>query len=437
MNFSASGGLRGCHSLFNSIGRTDWNKQGSMSEENNNLPALTTYEELSEEEKQRRWKELESYWLDPTKDYPEPHFLYEFNGVGFSPLGGIQALSGQKKNGKTFVLSILMAVALGNGKQRIIDFLPGLRIRQSTLDHLGHAPRVLYCDTEMEQLNTAKVLRRVHWLCDWDMKQQYDNFHVLWLREVPKGEGQSANHERWRLIQMAIEQKSPDIVFIDGMRDLMDDFNDLKESSTIIGEMMSLASQRNMCIWNVLHMNPRPGNDDESKMRGHAGTELGNKVSDTFISTKKKDATTGQVTFTVKQQDARSKDVDDFQFIVCDDAGGLGIPKIISGASTLQQSIQQAKNEEEIMLKETVRVLKGIIYPPQSEFFSNLVRQAKKELRCGEEKCKKYIYQLIDVHPGIIYQLNDGKWTMSKAEVEAFENDMPFTPPSDDDDEIF
>ena len=408
-----------------------------MNEESNNLPTLATFEQLSEDEKQKRWKELDAYWLDPTKDYPEPHFLYEFNGVGFSPLGGIQALSGQKKNGKTFVLAILMAVALGNGKQRIIDFLPGLRIRQSTLEHLGHAPRVLYCDTEMEQLNTAKVLRRVHWLCDLNMKERYDNFNVLWLREVPKGDKESANHERWRIIQLAIEQKNPDIVFIDGMRDLMDDFNDLKESSTIIGEMMSLASQRNICIWNVLHMNPRPGNDDESKMRGHAGTELGNKVSDTFISTKKKDATTGQVIFTVKQQDARSKDVDDFQFIVCDDAGGLGIPKIISGASTLQQSIQQAKNEEELMLFETVRILKEIIYPPNSEYFSNIVKKLKTGLHVGEEKAKKYFNQVLAYHPGIMYQRQGGTWTMSKAEVEAFENGYPFAPATDEDDDDF
>lgn len=78
-------------------------------------------------------------------------------------------------------------------------------------------------------------------------------------------------------------------------------------------------------------MNPRPGNDDESKMRGHLGTELGNKVSDTFASFKRKDPKTGSVTFVVKQMDARGKDIDDWTFEVVDDAGGLGIPKIIEG----------------------------------------------------------------------------------------------------------
>lgn len=288
--------------------------------ENQNLPEVRTSAQIIAEE-------LRPYWLDPSVEYPEPHFLFEYNGVGFSPLGGIQAISGQKKNGKTFVLAQLMAAALGTGTSRVDEYLPGLRCRQDTVDFLGHEPKVLYCDTEMEQLNTAKVFRRVQWLCGWDMKARNDRFNVLWLREVPKGERESSNHERWRLIKNAIMMVEPDIVFIDGLRDLVNDFNNNEESSAIVSEMMSLASQMNICIWNVLHMNPRPSNDDESKMRGHLGTELGNKVSDTFVSIKKK-GTDGSVTFTVRQNDARGKDIDDWTFTVTDDAGGLGIPRI-------------------------------------------------------------------------------------------------------------
>jgi hypothetical protein len=306
-----------------------------MSEE---LPQPRTAEEI-------RAEELRPYWLDPREDYPEPHFLFEYNGVGFSPLGGIQAISGQKKNGKTFVLAQLMAAALGTGTERVTTYLGSLKTRESTIEWLGHKPKVLYCDTEMEKLNTAKVLRRVHWLCGWDMKQPSDQFFVLWLREVPKTDFKTSNSERWRLIKNAIEQVSPDVVFVDGLRDLVNDFNDNQESAAIVGEMMSLASQRNICIWNVLHMNPRPQNDDESKMRGHLGTELGNKVSDTFISTKKKDQSTGQVTFTVKQQDARGKDVDDWQFEVTDDVGGLGIPRILTGITLLTAEEQKRRQD--------------------------------------------------------------------------------------------
>lgn len=295
--------------------------------ESTQLPDIRTADQI-------RADELKPYWLDPTIEYPEPHYLFEYHGTGFSPLGGIQAITGQKKNGKTFVLAQLMAAALGCNTDRVGEYLPGLKVRESTIEYMGHEPRVLYCDTEMERLNSAKVLRRVHWLCGLDMKTPSDRFAVLWLREVPKTDTETCNHERWRLIKSAIDVWHPDIVFVDGLRDLVNDFNSNEEASVIINEMMSLASQKEMCIWNVLHFNPRPGNDDESKMRGHLGTELGNKVSDTFVSIKKKDATTGEVTFTVKQNDARGKDVDDWKFKVTDDAGGLGIPRIIDSPVT-------------------------------------------------------------------------------------------------------
>ena len=307
-------------------------------ESENKLPEIRTAEQI-------RADELKPYWLDPTVEYPEPHFLFEYHGVGFSPLGGIQAMSGQKKNGKTFVLAQLMAVALGNGNDRISDYLPGLQLRQSTIQHIGHEPKVLYCDTEMEKLNSAKVLRRVHWLCGWDMRTASDRFAVLWLREVPKSDTDTCNHERWRLIKNAIEVFHPDIVFVDGIRDLVNDFNSNEESSALINEMMSLASQHNMCIWNVLHMNPRPGNDDESKMRGHLGTELSNKVSDTLVSIKKKDASTGEVTFTVKQNDARNRDLDDWKFKVTDDAGELGIPRMINNTTSNESSDRDTTDE--------------------------------------------------------------------------------------------
>lgn len=393
-----------------------------MEERDNNiiLPSLPTGQELES----ARFSELDHYWLDPAEDYPEPHFLFEYNGVGFSPLGGIQALSGQKKNGKTFVLSQLMAAALGGDSTRIRQYLPGLNARSSTVDFIGHPPVVLYCDTEMEKLNTAKVLRRVHWLCDWDMRVRHDRFNALWLREVPKTEKQSSNKERWRLIKMAIEAKDPDVVFIDGMRDLINDFNDLAESADIITEMMSLASQRNMCIWNVLHMNPRPGNDDESKMRGHAGTELGNKVSDTLISIKHKDPNTGQVTFTVKQQDARDKDLQDWKFEVTEAAGNLGIPRIIGAPVNLPQD-QQDKQKADDVFKKFNWNRTGASYTDLDRF----IRQ------CGITSTRK-VSDLFNtaMEAGIIFKDSKKKYHyngLNKELPDDNQNDIPFESPTD------
>ena len=398
-----------------------------MTEESNNiLPQPQTAEQI-------RAEELRKYWLDPALEYPEPHFLFEYNGVGFSPLGGIQAISGQKKNGKTFVLAQLMAAALGTGTERVTQYLGNLQTRRETIDWLKHEPRVLYCDTEMEQLNTAKVLRRVHWLCGWDMKERSDRFFVLWLREVPKTEHQSSNKERWRLIKNAIEEVNPDIVFVDGLRDLVNDFNDNTESSDIVGEMMSLASQRNMCIWNVLHMNPRPSNDDESKMRGHLGTELGNKVSDTFISIKKKDAGTGRVTFTVKQQDARGKDVDDWQFEITDDVGGLGIPRILGGP--VMTAAEQKRQQE---LREADDYFRQYNWTPSGATYTDLERHLRKRGVTSNRRIQSLFETAME--SGIIFKAENKKYHY-KGLNKPLPNDqtepLPFGMPNKDEDAPF
>jgi len=298
------------------------------------LPDLPSDEDV----RRAKMEELRPYWLDPRIDYPEPYFMLEYNGVPFSTIGGIQAISGQKKNGKTFVLTMLMAAVLGHDTERVQEFLPGLTVPERTIDYLGHEPRVLFVDTEMEKLSSAKVLRRVHWLCGWDMKTPNDRFNVLWLRSVKKDEKEEAYQKRFRLIHQAIDAVSPDFVIIDGLRDVMATINDEAQATAVIGDLSALAEERQMCIWNALHQNPRPGNDMESKMRGWTGTELGNKVSDTFLSIKQKKG--ADVIFTVKQDDARNKDVEDFQYIITDDAGSLGIPKILNTSAPSTPSIR-------------------------------------------------------------------------------------------------
>lgn len=302
--------------------------------ESNNIPQLADPETLA-------WERLRPYLLDPREDYPEPYHMLEYNGVPFSKVGGLAAISGQKKNGKSFVLTQLMAAILGNGSERTQLYLPGLTVPERTIEYLGHEPKVLYVDTEMEKLSSAKVMRRVHWLCGWDMKYPNDRFAVLWLKNMPKDSDKRAHIQRYDLIRLAIDVIHPDVMFIDGLRDLLSSINDEEQGTQILDYLGGAAEDRNMSIWCALHQNPaRKNDDDDAKMRGWIGTELGNKVSDTLVSIKTK--TANGVTFTVKQQDARDKDLEDWKFEITDDAGNLGIPKIIGSgsAATVKKEVQ-------------------------------------------------------------------------------------------------
>jgi hypothetical protein len=288
---------------------------------------------------------FERSFFDDTVAYQEPPFLFEFKGVGFSPLGGIQALSGQKKNGKSIFASILMATALSSGSStsRFATRFPGLRLRQSTINLLGHEPRVLYVDTEQEKENTDKVIERAKWLAEMESHVHNERLTIQWLRAIPEDEDPA--EYRKQAILYAIERTRPDLVLIDGIRDLVHDFNDIEESSKLINELMALSTKHNMCVWCTLHMNPRPSNDDESKMRGHLGTELGNKASDVFTMKKKKDKNIGLITFTMQQLDARGKDIDELVLTLNDDAGEkLGAPIMVEAlpfeSSTSSDSLE-------------------------------------------------------------------------------------------------
>lgn len=286
---------------------------------------------------------LAKYWIDYSRDYPEPHYLLRYNGVDFSPLGGLQSVTGQQKNGKTFLMAMLMAAVLEPGSERVKSYLCGLEANADTLSFLGHEPRVLYVDTEMEDLNTVKVARRVLWLCGWPSDVRNDRFGVLWLRAVDDEPDQKA--ERWSLIKAAVDSFRPDLAVIDGIVDIVHDFNSNEESSAVIGEIMAMATRRNICVWTALHQNP--GQDAMGKMRGHLGTELANKSSDTFVSVKEKKD--GHVKFTVKQINARNKDVDDFSYEVTSDAGRLGVPRIMGNNTQAARDYALEKADDALL----------------------------------------------------------------------------------------
>ena len=414
-----------------------------MIETSNNLPDMLTGEQLEEQEQRAREAEVKQYLLDARQNYPEPYYMLEYKGVPFSTLGGIQALSGQKKNGKTFVLAQLMAAILSDGSQRTQQYLAGLQVPDRTIHYLRektndphYLPTVLYVDTEMEKLNSAKVLRRVHWLCDWQMDVPNDRFHVLWLRgvtDVKDSEGKVAERayaKRYRLIRMAIEILHPDAVFIDGIRDIIGDFNDNKESAQLVGELMALAETRGICIWNTLHMNPRPGNDDESKMRGHLGTELGNKITDTLVSIKSKQSD-GTVTFTVKQNDARGKDMEDWKFEVTEAAGALGVPRIFGGGEYVDNEQLKRKREADEYFKLYPWTAIGATYTDLEKFLRS------KGVTSGRK-----ISDLFNIasEAGIIYKSDKRKYHyagMNGNIPNDNSEDLPFSKPSSDENAPF
>lgn len=384
-----------------------------MSEENDNNLQLPAWEEIPSLKEMKAMKhDLSSNWLDYTLTYPEPRFLLEYAGVPFAPLGGIQAITGHQKNGKTFLMCQFMAAILSGGDtERMRANLPTLQLHQPTRESLNHEPVILYVDTEMEKLNTVKVVRRVQWLCNLDYNIPNERMKVLWLR------AEESNKVRWEKTKQAIIETHPTAIFLDGIRDVIGDFNDNAESAVLIAECMKISTEMDCCFFSVLHENP--GSD---KMRGHLGTELSNKVTDTFRSSKEKKD--GMVTFTVKQIDARGKDVDDWKFEITSDAGSLGVPRIIT--DNISKPVVETEKTDGITDDEWVIILrnmKGIIQPPKTISFTALRDGLKKALHKGSENANKYIKKAIEEN--ILVEVN-GRYSFNIQNAEAAIKKLPF-----------
>ena len=254
------------------------------------------------------------------------------------------------------------------------------------------------------------------------MDMPCERFHVLWLRSITdvkdsEGKVKEKTHERrYRLIKQAIDILKPDVVFIDGIRDIIGDFNDNAASSELVTDLMALAEQKQICIWNTLHMNPRMKNDDESKMRGHLGTELGNKITDTLVCIKHKEK--GDVWFTVKQDDARGKDMEDWEFVITEAAGSLGIPQMRAVASNVDiadAKVQQSRIEADDYFK---------LYPWTST--GATYTDLEKWLRTKGVTSNRKIGDMFNIamEAGIIYKSDKKKYHYNGLDKQA-PNDQP------------
>ena len=353
--------------------------------------------------------------IDLRLSYPDTKYMLTYKGVGFGAIGGIQFVTGHQKNGKTFFFAQLMAAILNPDCKRMEEYMPELRYNDELRAETAK-PTVLYIDTEQEKENTVKVARRVHWLCGWELTEPNERFHVIWLR------AEDSNTTRWLKTKAAILKYRPNAVFLDGIRDVINDFNDLKESAKIIDECMVMSTYLQCTLWSVLHENP-----GSEKMRGHLGTEAANKASDVFRVVKKK--TASGVTFDVEQVDARGKDVERWTYEITDDAGRLGVPKMI-GVSAAQATGLKAgklKDEEVDRLSRAIRIALPIGISLSKK---RMEKALKDTCRYGTNKVRLFIDDLIaggwlKEMPGSTWAIDENNFGKHTEEL-GFSDELPF-----------
>lgn len=206
--------------------------------------------------------ELENSEIKVTEKLEPPIVSLQIGDGIVSTLGNILTLIGKAKSRKSFLISIAIAVATDK------DF-----VFNAFKSHLPNDKcNILLFDTEQSKYHVQLALKRI---CKMIGINEPKNIKVYGLRKY-------SPEERTLIVEFAIyNTKNLGIVFIDGIKDLMYDTNDINESSKTVTKLMKWTEELNISLVTVLHQNKGDNN-----ARGHLGTELMNK-SETVISVTK------------------------------------------------------------------------------------------------------------------------------------------------------
>ena len=271
--------------------------------------------------------QLEQLRITPDKQLPKMEFLFRVNGKPCFPRKELVAITGKAKSGKTFVSSMLIACC------QMRDVLFFHREQEQPL-------RVLWYDTEQSDESTQDILKNriLKMVVPSQSPSLFDKPSPPCLLDIFNVRITEWKERRSLLLE-AVRMCSPDLVIIDGIRDLVNDINDGVLAQEVMEELMKLASDNQCCIACVLHQNK---SGEDHNLRGWIGTELTNKTFEIYTCEK-----LPHRIFKFEQDNSRKYDWDQkFYFTVNEN----GLP-IMSDApeeksnNTRQDKLPQLKKE--------------------------------------------------------------------------------------------
>lgn len=171
-------------------------------------------------------------------DIPRPESVFELDGIPIFTKKSLSTLIGKAKSGKTTCTAWIMAQTI---KQQL---------------------NVLWIDTEQGEYYGSRTQFWVLAIASLHLSH-YLKFYDLKIHNPTT---------RTQIVQHLIETIQPDVIVLDGIRDLVFDINNAEEATNTVGLLMRMADINNCHILSILHQNK--GNEHA---RGHLGSEMINK----------------------------------------------------------------------------------------------------------------------------------------------------------------
>ena len=331
-------------------------------------------------------------FLDFAEPYRPPRYTLKRFEVAFANKGELHIISGKPGHGKTGLMSILIAAILSNKYGNTEYAL------QSECDR----PVVLYIDTEQGKDDTVAFKNRICTMAHLNYSIPNEQFKILRLRDTESA------HDRWRKILKAVWEVKPTDIFLDGVLDIVKDYNDQVECQPIVRKCMNLADHYGSSFWAVLHENPMV-----DKLVGVLGSIFQRKVAEIFtirkvrqcdLKANDRDSALPPIYFIVKQVKARGRDVDDWMYHFLIDAAGWGIPVELDAPDQPQDPAPDpndtSKRPSDDEVKRAVKVI-GTDTLSMTKLRDRIMNEMKP---CGAARAKYYI----EIAVGLGYLRKDG-----------------------------
>jgi len=248
---------------------------------------------ISEEKVKSLLDRLSSIEITNVPDEQEPPSLFNINGVEVLPKDAVGIIAAQKKSGKSNFAGLLMAASASPNHQVLNG---AIRSNEGTL-------KILNIDTEQPLRDARRTLRRIMKTAGYDYGEQWNTHDIVSLSVKDIEEA-----DRIYIIELAVKKYKPQLVFVDGIADLIGSINDEKEAKEVMAWMDYLSCEYDCAVVGMLHLNFNSG-----KIGGWAGTQANKKFTDSFIL--KKDKSNG---FFTVEHEGRGESAPNLRFkIVC------------------------------------------------------------------------------------------------------------------------
>lgn len=276
-------------------------------------------------------KSINKYKIDIMEEIPLPEIILSIcdadgnNKRMVMTRQNISCVTAQAKVGKTFLIKLVISCCLKKQtfQNRLNSEMPDGR------------DKILYIDTEQSKFHVQLGLKQIKSIIN--SHNEGNEFNAV-SENIDVYQFDAVDTEtRYGYVKELIYSKKYSLVIIDGISDLSIDTNDLKIADRLVTDLRIWATECDLHILNVIHLNP---GDLSHKMKGHLGTKLADKSETVLGVSIDKDNDNVRI---VKSLATRNRKPDPFCFEISEN----GNPEIID----YEFSESKSRNRKELVSK--------------------------------------------------------------------------------------